>query len=57
MKDKLFDRAEEIGSPVDLKYTLEEIFFEDETIESVLHYYYISMHDRVQQVIEKERGQ
>jgi hypothetical protein len=29
MKDKLFDRAEEIGSPDDLKDIIEEIFFED----------------------------
>jgi hypothetical protein len=55
MKDKFFDRAEEIGSPDDLKYTIEEICLEDEkTIESSIRNCYLSMHDSVHQVIERK---
>jgi hypothetical protein len=56
MKDKLFDRAEEKSSPDDLKDIIEEIFFEDDTIESAIRNGYLSMHDRVQQVIERKGG-
>jgi transposase len=56
IKDKLFDRAEEVGSPNDLKDIIEEIFFEDETIESAIRNCCLSMQDRVQQVIERKGG-
>jgi transposase len=56
MKDKLFDRVEEIGSLDDIKDIIEEIFFEHETIELAIRNCYLSMHDRVQQVIERKGG-
>ncbi len=47
MKNKLFDRADEIESKDDLKELVEEIFFEDETIVSAIKNCYLSLPDRI----------
>lgn len=56
MKDKIFDRVEEIGSVEDLKEIIDEIFFEDETIEMAIKNCYLSLPDRIQEVIERKGG-
>jgi transposase len=56
MKDKIFDRADEIGNKEDLRSLIENIFFHDETLIQACKNCYLSMPERIQKVIARNGG-
>jgi hypothetical protein len=56
MKNKIFDRANEITSGDRLKKIIEEIFFDNESIKRAIQNCYYSMPDRIKAVIERKGG-